>query len=68
MSQSLSTAQDRPSWFARALDSDLVASFRRSKVVMVSAAITLLIIVAAVLAPVLSPQNPYDPSQLDLLN
>ena len=57
-----------PSWLARTLDSDLLASFRRSKLVMVSAAISLLIVTVAVLAPLLSPQNPFDPRELDLLN
>jgi peptide/nickel transport system permease protein len=53
---------------ARFLDSDVVASFRRSKVAIGAALVTVLLFAAAFLAPVLSPQNPYDPSQLDLLN
>ncbi|MEN3288112.1 MAG: peptide/nickel transport system permease protein [Bradyrhizobium sp.] len=61
-------ASAAPSRLARALDSDLFASFRRSKLVMVCAFVVLLIVVVAVLAPLLSPQNPFDPSQLDLLN
>ena len=35
---------------------------------MASAAVALLIVGAALLAPVLSPQDPFDPRQLDLLN
>jgi peptide/nickel transport system permease protein len=61
-------ASAAPSRLARALDSDLFASFRRSKLVMVCTFVVLLIVVVAVLAPLLSPQNPFDPSQLDLLN
>lgn len=58
----------RASWIARALDSDVMASFRSSKLVMLSAAVTFAIVAAAILAPLLSPQNPLDPRQLDLLN
>ena len=73
MAQSLApvTPEDpalRMSWFARSLDSDIVASFRRSKLVMVSAAVTATLILAAIFAPLISPQNPFDPGQLDLLN
>jgi peptide/nickel transport system permease protein len=53
---------------ARALDSDLVHSFRSSKLAMISAAVIVLILLGAILAPLLAPQNPFDPSQLDLLN
>jgi len=52
----------------RFLDSDLWASFKRSKVTMAAAFVTALFFAAAVLAGVLSPQNPFDPAQLELLN
>lgn len=58
----------RENWITRALDSDVMASFRASKLVMVSAAVTFVIVAAAILAPLISPQNPFDPRQLDLLN
>ncbi|WP_407518652.1 ABC transporter permease [Methylobacterium oryzisoli] len=57
-----------PSALARFLDSDLFASFRRSKLAMVAFAATLLFFAVAVLAPWISAQNPYDPAQLDLIN
>ncbi|MEH3145743.1 MAG: ABC transporter permease [Methylobacterium frigidaeris] len=53
---------------ARFLDSDLYASFRRSKLAMVAFAATLLFFAVAVLAPWISAQNPYDPAQLELMN
>ena len=56
------------SWLLHALDSDLVASFRRSKLVMLSAAVAAAIVLAAILAPLLSPQDPFDPRQLELMN
>jgi peptide/nickel transport system permease protein len=55
---------DAPGWFKRALDSDLFYSFRRSKITMVAAAVTLLFFLVAILASVLSVQNPFDPAQL----
>ncbi|MBV9078354.1 MAG: ABC transporter permease, partial [Methylobacteriaceae bacterium] len=57
-----------PGPWARFLDSDLLASFRRSPIVMISAGVTALIILSALFAPLISPQNPFDPRQLDLLN
>jgi peptide/nickel transport system permease protein len=52
----------------RALDSDLFYSFRRSKLTMVATAITILFFLLAILAPLISPQNPFDPAQLQLMN
>ena len=49
---------------ARALDSDLWFSFTRSPVVVVAGAVTLLYFLAALLAPVISPHNPFDPGSL----
>ena len=51
---------------ARAWDSDVVWSFRHSPVAILSALVALVLILAALLAPVIAPQNPFDPSQLDL--
>ncbi|MGY3037540.1 peptide/nickel transport system permease protein [Bradyrhizobium sp. USDA 4354] len=56
------------SWFSRALDSDLFYSFRRSKLTMVAAAITVLFFLLAIFASVLAVQNPFDPAQLQLMN
>jgi peptide/nickel transport system permease protein len=57
-----------PSRLARFLDSDVLASFRRSKLAMAAFAVTVLFCGLALLAPVISPQNPYDPAQLELIN
>ena len=56
------------SWLKRALDSDVFYSFRRSKMTMVAAAVTLLFFLLALLAPLLAVQNPFDPAQLQLMN
>ncbi len=52
----------------RVMDSDIWWSFKSSKVTMTAAFLTALAFVAAFLAPWISPQNPFDPSQLDLMN
>ncbi|GJD95681.1 ABC transporter permease [Methylobacterium iners] len=58
----------RRSRWARFLDSDLFSSFRRSKIAMAAFAVTLLFFTVALAAPWISPQNPYDPAQLELMN
>ena len=55
-------------WLARALDSDTLASFRGSPVAVVAAGLTLVLFLVALLAPLLSPQDPFDPAQLYLIN
>jgi peptide/nickel transport system permease protein len=55
-------------WLRRALDSDLFYSFRRSKLTMLATAITILFFLLAIFASLLSPQNPFDPAQLQLMN
>jgi peptide/nickel transport system permease protein len=55
-------------WLARALASDLFYSFRRSKLTMVAAAVTVLFFLLAIFASLLSVQNPFDPAQLQLMN
>jgi len=57
-----------PSMLARAWDSDLAYSFRRSPVAMVSAFVTLLLILSAVFAPLIAPYDPFDPGSLNLMN
>lgn len=55
-------------WFRRALDSDIFYSFRRSRMTVIAAVITVLFFLLAILAPVLVVQNPFDPAQLQLMN
>ena len=53
-------------WLRRALESDIFYSFRRSRLTMVAAAVTLLFFLLAIAAPLLAVQNPFDPAQLQL--
>jgi peptide/nickel transport system permease protein len=57
-----------PSRLARWRDSDLLASFLRSKTAMAALVATVLMVGLAFAAPLIAPQNPYDPAQLDLIN
>ena len=55
-----------PSAFSRMLDSDVFHSFRRNPVVVVSAVVTSVFVLAALLAPWITPYHPYDLASLDL--
>jgi peptide/nickel transport system permease protein len=57
----------RPGALRRLADSDLFWSFRRSPLTVAAAAVTVLLVLGAVLAPLLAPHNPYDLASLDLL-
>ena len=57
-----------PGRLARALDSDLFYSFRRSPVTVAAAIVVLVMVLAAFLAPVIAPYDPYDPASLNLMD
>lgn len=63
------TAGDRkpvtaPNPIARALDSDLWWSFTRSPLTVTAGVVTSIYFLAAILAPLITPQNPFDPASL----
>jgi peptide/nickel transport system permease protein len=57
----------RASW-QRVLDSDIIYSFRRSRMVVASALVTVLFFVGAFGAPILAPHNPFDLATLNLID
>lgn len=63
---SVGTESGAKNLLTRILDSDLWFSFTRSPVIMVAAAITLFYFLAALFAPWVAPQNPFDPASLSL--
>ncbi|MEL6227599.1 MAG: ABC transporter permease, partial [Pseudomonadota bacterium] len=52
----------------RAADSDITYSFRQSSVTMVAAVITLIVIIGATFAPFLAPHDPFDLTQVSLID
>lgn len=64
---SASSGIKSPSLFARIADNDLFYSFIRSPLTVVAAVVTLVIFAAALCAPLISPQNPFDPATLNLM-
>ena len=52
----------------RFFDSDIWFSFKKSKVTVVAACVTALIMLSAIAAPLIAPHNPFDPASLDLMD
>ncbi|MFU8897973.1 MAG: ABC transporter permease [Roseinatronobacter sp.] len=57
-----------PGRVARAWDSDIAYSFRKSPLAIVAAAVSLLIILAAIFAPWIAPHDPFNPATLNLMD
>ena len=68
MSDVIRAKTEQPGVLRRILRGDLFHSFRRSPVTMISAAVTLLLILAALFAPWIAPHDPFDPASLDIMN
>ncbi|MBY4678612.1 ABC transporter permease [Marinobacterium arenosum] len=66
--QILEAAPAAPSAWQRIKDSHLWHSFTRDRVAQISLAIFVLYAVMALFAPAIAPYDPYDPSQIDILN
>ena len=52
----------------RAFDSDIFWSFRHSRTAIVAAIVLLILFAAALFAPLIATQNPFDVAQLDLMS
>lgn len=64
--QPASPSKQPPSLWARILDSDILASFLRSKVTMIAAVIVLVLFIGAFFSPWIAPTNPFDPATVFL--
>ena len=53
---------------ARFWESDFAWKFRRSPVAVVSFTVTVILVLAAVLAPLIAPYDPFNPASLNLMN
>jgi peptide/nickel transport system permease protein len=56
----------RPPLLRRLRDSDVWWSFTHNKSAMFAAVVLTVLILSAVFAPLIAPQNPYDAAQLDM--
>ncbi len=61
-------AMERSGRFARLWGSDIAWSYRRSPVTIVASIVVAILIVAAVFAPWITPQNPFNPAGLNLMD
>ena len=52
----------------RFLETDVFYGFKRSPVALVSFIIIVLIMLAAIFADLIAPNNPFDPASLNLMN
>ncbi|WP_291729337.1 ABC transporter permease [Leisingera sp. F5] len=68
MSTETISPKSEPSRWSKAWNSNMGYSFRRNPVAVVSMIIFLLIAVAAFLAPLIAPFDPYDPGSIDIMN
>ncbi|WP_204325917.1 ABC transporter permease [Sulfitobacter sediminilitoris] len=57
-----------PSRLSLALQSDFIYTFKHSPVAIVSFVVVVLMVLAAIFAPLIAPYNPFDPASLDLMN
>jgi len=57
-----------PTRVQRVLDSDIWFSFKSSPITIVSAVVAVAFILVALLAPLVAPHNPFDPSTINLMN
>lgn len=53
---------------SRIIDSDIFHSYRRQPVVIVASIVTMAMLLAALLAPWIAPQNPFNPAELVLMD
>ncbi|MFD0914890.1 ABC transporter permease [Pseudahrensia aquimaris] len=53
---------------SRLWQSDFAWSFRHSPVAIISLGVVLLLVLAAIFAPLIAPYNPFDPGSLNLMN
>jgi len=52
----------------RFFDSDIWYSFKKSKVTVIAACVTAVLMLSAIAAPLIAPHTPFDPASLDLMD
>jgi len=64
----IASQADAPGRLRLLRDSDIVHSFLRSRITVTAAVVTVVIVLAAMLAPLIAPHDPFDLRQLSLLD
>ncbi|WP_037312985.1 ABC transporter permease [Ruegeria halocynthiae] len=69
MTDTSDTPQSRPkSRLGKFWDSDFAWSFRHSPVAVIAFLFVVILVLAAIFAPLIAPHNPFDPATLNLMN
>lgn len=68
MTETIGHQPARPGLARRLFDSDLFYSFRRSPLTVASAIVSLVLVLTAVFAPLIAPQNPFDPAAISVMD
>jgi peptide/nickel transport system permease protein len=58
----------RPGLFQRILQSDLFYSFRHSPLTVASAIVSLILVLAALFAPMIAPHDPFNPASISIMD
>ncbi|UWR05283.1 ABC transporter permease (plasmid) [Ruegeria conchae] len=69
MSDTMETPKATPKTrMAKFWDSDFAWSFRHSPVAVIASLVVVILVLAAIFAPLIAPYNPFDPATLNLMN
>jgi peptide/nickel transport system permease protein len=68
MSEVTQAKSTRPGLFLRILQSDLFYSFRHSPLTVASAIVSLILVLAALFAPIIAPHDPFDPASISIMD
>jgi peptide/nickel transport system permease protein len=68
MSELTQAKSARPGLFLRILQSDLFYSFRHSPLTVASAIVSLILVLAALFAPIIAPHDPFDPASISIMD
>jgi peptide/nickel transport system permease protein len=68
MSEVTQAKSTQPGLFLRILQSDLFYSFRHSPLTVASAIVSLILVLAALFAPIIAPHDPFDPASISIMD